>query len=71
VSAGDAERPIVLLRNQLLELRQQPCTRATRQRQYALTSRALSAYLKGDELVVLRPTTWELFILPEEMQAAA
>ena len=34
----------MLLRNQLIELRKYGTTRAVRQRQYALTTRALSAY---------------------------
>lgn len=66
VSGPERERPIVLLRNQLLDLRRQPTTREVRQRQYALTSRALVAYLDEEPLTLLRAPATELFVMPGE-----
>jgi len=71
ISAGEQERPIVLLRDQLIELRNQGATRKARQRQYALTSRALLAYLQGEHLSILRAPTYDLFLLPEETSCEA
>lgn len=62
----DTERVIVLLRDQLVGLRNQRTTTAVRQRQYALTSRALVAYVQGESLSLLRPPSYDLFPLPEE-----
>jgi len=70
-SSGEQEHPIVLLRNQLLDIRRQGATRAARLRQYALTSRGLLAYLRSEPLTVLRAPSYELFLLPEEIEAAA
>ena len=71
LSSGERERPIVLLRNQLIEIRRHKATRETRQRQYALTSRALLAYVDDEMLNVLRAPSYELFLLPDEVEAAA
>jgi hypothetical protein len=71
IPACDAEHVVVLLRDQLTGLRNQRTTSAARQRQYALTSRALSAYLRSESLSILRAPTFELFPLPEEVDSAA
>jgi hypothetical protein len=71
VSLGESEQVIVLLRNQLIDLRRNGTTRTVRQRQYALTSRALLAFLQGEEIAVLRASASELFILPEEISCEA
>jgi len=70
MSSAEQERPVVLLRNQLVELRRRGTTRNIRQRQYGLTSRALSAYVNKEPLSVLRVPAYELFLLPEEVEAA-
>lgn len=69
--ANDHERVIVLLRDQLVELRRHRTSSEARLRQYALTSRALSAYLRYESLSILRAPTGELFPLPEEIETAA
>ena len=71
IPACDSEHVIVLLRDQLTAIRNQRTTSAARQRQYALTSRALSAYLRSESLSILRASTYELFPLPEEVDSAA
>lgn len=71
MAGNHREHVIVLLRDQLIGLRNHRTTSAARLRQYALTSRALSAYLRGESLSVLRTPTYELFLLPEEVESAA
>jgi hypothetical protein len=71
VSLGENEQVIVMLRNQLIDLRSYGTKRSARQRQYALTSRALLAYLQGEDITVLRASASELFILPEEISREA
>lgn len=66
VTVSEMDRVVVLLRDQLIELRKRAATKAVRQRQYALTSRALAAYVQNQPLSVLRAPTYELFVLPEE-----
>lgn len=61
------DRVVVLLREQLLEIRRRRITKRDRQRQYALTSRAIAAYMDGQVLTVLRPVCGEIFLLPEEV----
>lgn len=68
---NDYEGIIVLLRDQLIALRNRKTTSQARQRQYALTSRALLAYVRGESLSVLRASACELFLLPEEVETAA
>ena len=68
--ATDEERVIVLLRDELLGLKNQRTTSAARQRQYALTSRALLAYVNGESLSLLRPPSYDLFLLPEDVPSA-
>lgn len=70
VSLTQRDQPIVLLRTQLLDLGRRGSTRPIRCRQYALTSRALLAYVQGEVLTVLRPAAHEVFLLPGERQAA-
>ena len=70
-STTSIEHVIVLLRNQLGELRKYGTTREVRQRQYALTTRALAAYLRVEPLSVLRAANADLFLLPEEINCAA
>ena len=70
-SSGPLEHIVVLLRNQLIELRKHGTTQEVRQRQYALTSRALCAYSQGEPLTSLRATNVELFLLPEEVDRDA
>jgi hypothetical protein len=67
MSGNDRERVVVLLRDQLIRLRNQRTTSAARQRQYALTARALVAYIQAEPLFILRPPSCELFLLPEEV----
>jgi hypothetical protein len=64
----DFDRPVALLRDQLVELRKHGNTKPIRQRQYALASRALAAYIDNQPLMILRATSYELFLLPEEVQ---
>lgn len=68
-SAHDGEHLIILLRNNLLDLRKQGATQWARQRQYGLVSRGLLAYVRHESLTVLRAATAELFLLPEEVPA--
>ncbi len=70
-SSGPREHVVVALRNQLIELRRYGITREVRQRQYALVSRALSAYTRAESLTILRATSFELFLLPEEVDRSA
>jgi hypothetical protein len=70
-SSGEREHIVVLLRNQLIELHKFGTTQAVRQRQYALTTRALSAYIHGERLTILRATNLDLFLLPEEVDRDA
>lgn len=70
-SSGEREHIVVQLRNQLIELRNNSITQAVRQRQYALTTRALSGYVHGETLNILRPTNCDLFLLPEEVDRVA
>lgn len=65
-SRSPQEGIVVTLRDQLMELRRYRTTQAIRQRQYALTTRALSAYVRHESLTVLRPANFDLFLLPEE-----
>lgn len=71
VSASPIDSVVILLRNQLMDLRKHGGTRATRHRQYAMTSRALAAYIDNQPLTVLRLPTYELFLLPEEADGRA
>jgi hypothetical protein len=70
-AAGEQENTIVILRNHLLDLRQNFTSHTVRQRQYGLTSRALSAYLQSELLLHLRMPSTDLFILPEEVHENA
>lgn len=70
MSSAKREHPVTLLRNQLVELGRHGATRRARQRQYGMTSRALSAYVNNEPLRVLRVPAYELFLLPEEAEAA-
>jgi hypothetical protein len=70
-SSGPREHVVVALRNQLLELGKLGKTQAVRQRQYALTTRALCAYNHDESLNVLRAANADLFLLPEEVDAVA
>lgn len=70
-STASVEHVVVLLRNQLAELRKFGTTHAVRQRQYALTTRALAAYLRVESLSVLRAANADLFLLPEEVDREA
>lgn len=71
VAGGDREGVIVRLRDQLIGLRSQRATETGRQRQYALTSRALVAYIEGQPLMILRPAPTELFLLPDGAESPA
>ncbi len=66
VTSTDRDPIVVMLRDQLVELHKRGTTRSVRQKQYALTTRALAAYLLDQPLTVLRPSTYELFLIPEE-----
>lgn len=66
MQSSDREHPVILLRNQLIELRQGRATRQSRHRQYGLTSQALVAYINNESLRALRVPSYELFLLQGE-----
>lgn len=68
VMAIEDERSIVTLRDLLIDGRKRFNTKVGRQRHYALTSRALLAYLQCERLTVLRAPSYEVFLLPEETE---
>ena len=70
-STGSLEHIVVTLRNHLIELRKYGMNQTVRQRQYALVTRALHAYLQCEPLKILRPANMEVFYLPDEIRSDA
>ena len=70
-STGSLEHIVVTLRNHLIDLRKHGTNQTVRQRQYALVTRALYAYLQCELLTILRPASTDVFFLPDEIQSDA
>ena len=69
-SRGPQEDVVVLLRDYLSN-RDRSQTLANFREHYGKVERALTAFLRGQSLTVLRPCTAEMFCLPGEKEAAA